>query len=325
MLAVVILSLALAVVDRQDADRLYEHGQFRQAADQYRKLLDANPADTSLSIRFGDCALQLGLFQDAETAFERVLHAAPDSLAALVGKTEALLGEGKSTDARQPISSAMRLAPGDRDVRRAFAHVLEANNQFFPAERILKELTGADPQDAQSWFLLGELSYRGGYYQAAQESLATSLAIQPANRRAQIYSAVCLIKTGRLDEGEAQSKRLIQDPSTPKDLDLWLTYVELLYDSNRTNDALQTANQVVAFASDSPIARYWLAKTLLQAGNLAEASREAEQAVATAPQLPFARVLLLQVYRRQGRSADAERQAAWLRDYDDRRARHEPR
>jgi len=64
---------------------------------------------------------------------------------------------------------------------------------------------------------------------------------------------------------------------------------------------------------------------LLQAGNLAEASREAEQAVATAPQLPFARVLLLQVYRRQGRSADAERQAAWLRDYDDRRARHEPR
>ncbi len=325
MLAVMLLSLALAAVDRTAADRLYQHRQYREAADQYRKLLDVNPRDASLLVRLGHCAQQLGQFQDAETAFRRALDAAPDSLPALVGISEALLAQGRPEDARQSISVGLRLNPDDRDVRRALAHTLEANHQVFEAESIFQKLTSSDAKDSESWFLLGELQYRGGYYRAAEESLAKSLAIQPANRRAETYRAVCLVKTGRIDEGEAQSKRLIQDPATPKDLDLWLTYVELLYDSNRAAEALRTANQVVGFAPNHPIARYWLAKTLLQAGQLAEASSEAERAVSAAPQLPFARVLLLQIYRRQGRSSDAKRQADWLREYDDRRARHDAR
>jgi predicted Zn-dependent protease len=141
--------------------------------------------------------------------------------------------------------------------------------------------------------------------------------------QARIYRAVCLVKTGALLEGEAECQRLMLDPATPKDLDLWLTYVELLYNSERTSDALRVANEVTGFAPAHPIARYWLAKCLLQSGKLADASVEAEQAVAAAPQLPFARTLLLQIYRKQGRTADAARQADWLREYEDRRARRD--
>ncbi len=325
MLTVLLLVLALAGVDRATADRMYENGQYQEAAVQYRKLVDASPRDASLLIRLGDSAHRMGQFQEAESAFRRALEAAPDSIAALVGIAEAFLGEGRPRDAMQSISAARRLNPGDRDVRRALAHLLMATNQFFPAETLLKELTGSDPKDSKSWFLLAELMYRGGYYRAAQESLEKSLAIQPANRRAQIYRAVCLVKTGRLEDGEAECKKLILDPSTPKDLDLWLTYVELLYDSNRAEEALRVANEAIGFAPGDPIARYWLAKTLLEAGKLAEATGEAERAVAAAPQLPFARTLLLQIYRRQGRTADAARQADWLRDYDDKRARRDPR
>jgi tetratricopeptide (TPR) repeat protein len=323
MLMALLLGLAVAGADRTAADHMYEHGQYQDAAGQYSKLVNANPNDASLLIRLGDCQQQIGQFPAAERSFRGALERAPDSLPAWVGLTEAFLSEGRPRDAMQSASRALRVNSNDRDARRAMAHVLAATNQFLQAEGMFRELTGSDPKDARSWFLLGELMYRGGYYHAAQQSLEKSLALQPANVRARIYRAVCLVKTGSLQEGEAQCKRLIDDPTTPKDLDLWLTYVELLYDSQRTSEALRMANQVIGFAPDHPIARYWLAKCMLQSGKLADASAEAERAVAAAPQLPFARTLLLQIYRKQGRTADAARQADWLREYEDRRARRD--
>jgi len=323
MLMAVLLGLALAGADRTAADQLYEHGQYQEAARQYGQLLEANPHDASLLIRLGDCQQQIGQFPAAESAFRRALEAAPDSLPAWVGLTDVFLAEGRPGDAQQSSSRALALNSNNRDARRAVAHVLVATNHFFQADEMLRALTGSDPKDAKSWFLLGELMYRGAYYHAAQESLDKSLALQPANVQARIYRTVCLVKTGALQEGEAECQRLMLDPATPKDLDLWLTYVELLYNSERTSDALRVANEVTGFAPAHPIARYWLAKCLLQSGKLADASVEAEQAVAAAPQLPFARTLLLQIYRKQGRTADAARQADWLREYEDRRARRD--
>jgi tetratricopeptide (TPR) repeat protein len=323
MLMALLLGLALAGADRTAADHMYEQGQYQDAAGQYRKLVGANPRDASLLIRLAECQQQTGQFPDAESAFRRALEVAPDSLPAWVGLSEALLAEGRPGDAIQASSRALGLNPNDRDSRRAAAHVLAATNHFFQAEGMLKELTASDPKDDKSWFLLAELKYRGGYYYSAQESLEKSLSIRPQNLRAQIYRAVCLVKIGRLPEGEEQCKRLILNPATPKDLDLWLTYVELLYDSQRTSEALRMANEVIGFAPEHPIARYWLAKCLLASGKLAEASVEAERAVAAAPQLPFARALLLQIYRKQARTAEATRQADWLREYEDRRARRD--
>lgn len=323
MLMALLLGLALAGTGRKAADQMYELGQYHDAAKQYSKLVEGSPRDASLLIRLGECQQQIGQFPEAESAFRRALEQAPGSLPALVGLTEALLGEGRPRDAMQSGSRALGLYPHDRDARRAAAHVMVATNDFFRAEGMLKELTASDPKDERSWFILGELKYRGGYYHAAQESLDKALLLRPTDLRARIYRAVCLVKTGNLQEGEAQCKRLIVNPATPKDLDLWLTYVELLYDSQRTSEALRVTNEVVGFAPEHPIARYWLAKCLVQSGNLVDASVAAERAVAAAPQLPFARALLLQIYRKQGRTADAARQADWLREAEDRRARRD--
>jgi tetratricopeptide (TPR) repeat protein len=317
----VLLVFVLAAADRNAADRRYSEGQYGAAAEQYRQLLKANPRDPALLIRLADCVRQLGQLQEAQKDLEAALEAAPDSLAALVTLTEVFLAEGRAQDAMQSSSRALRLNPADRDVRRVVAHTSLVTRRFFQAESILKELTASDPSDAKSWYLLGELMYRGGYYRAAEEALEKCLAVEPANRRAEIFRAVCLVKCGRLPEGEAACKRLIANADTPKDLDLWLTYAEVLYDSDRTEEALRIASQATGFAPADPVARYWLAKCLLQAGKLPEATIEAERAVAAAPQLPFPRTLLLQIYRIQGRTADAARQAEWLRDYDDHRAR----
>jgi protein O-GlcNAc transferase len=323
MLMALLLGLAAAGADRTAADHMNEQGHYREAAGEYRQLADADPLDASILIRLGECQQQMGEFPDAESSYRRALKQAPDSVPAWAGLVEALLAEGRPRDAMQSGSRALALNANDRDARRAVAHVLAVTNDSFRAEEMLQELTASDSKDYKSWFVLGELKYRMGYYYAAQESFEKSLIIRPANLRAQIYRAVCLVKTGRLSEGEEHCKRLILDAATPKDLDLWLTYVELLYDSQRTSEALRTANEVIGFAPEHPIARYWLAKCLLQSGRLADASVEAERAVAAAPQLPFARSLLLQIYRKEGRIAEAARQADWLRQYEDRRARRD--
>jgi tetratricopeptide (TPR) repeat protein len=202
----------------------------------------------------------------------------------------------------------------------ADAMALGRKGQYFDAERALKDLLRTDAGDAAVHAALGELYYRFGHYEAAVPALSKAIELRPADRQSRIWKAVCLFKLGQADAAVATTRELLAETPPPNDIDLSLTYAEYLYQQRDLEEALKQTRAAIAFAPRHPVGYFWLARLLLEKRQLDEAAGAAERSVALAPELPFARNLLVRIYRMEGRAADSEKQAAWIRDYENRKA-----
>jgi predicted Zn-dependent protease len=132
--------------------------------------------------------------------------------------------------------------------------------------------------------------------------------------------AVCLMKIGQQERGEAEARTLLAERPPLNDVDVTLTLAEVLYERGDLRGALALADEAMAFAPRHPIPPYWRARVLLQQKQILAAAKSAEDSVRLAPQLPFAHDLLSRIYRLQGRTADAARETEWLRQFENQKA-----
>ncbi|MBI1788405.1 MAG: tetratricopeptide repeat protein [Acidobacteria bacterium] len=290
MLVTLLLLSALAAADQTAAAKAYAEGRFVEAATLYHALLQSSPGDGAL----------------------------------LGGLGKVLVAMHRPAEAMTYLSRAVQMLP-DRDLRRAMAEALQELNQFFEAEKLLRDLTRSAPRDGESWRLLGSLLYHNGYYGSALQSLDKALALQPANKTVKIQRAVSLMRLARTQEAEAACLELLADPSTAKNLDVLLSYVQVLYESGRLEAARHQADEALAVGAENAMAHFWKGRILYQLGRMEEALREAGRAVQIAPQLPAPRTLLLKVCQRLGLNEEAGRQVEWLRSLEDQKARRERR
>jgi tetratricopeptide (TPR) repeat protein len=284
MLPILLLMLLAAEASGQTPDQLYRQGKYAEAASAYRQLIDGDP----------------------------------NSADALAGLGRSLLRLHRAGEAVAYLSKAVQLKPADVEMKQALARSYLDTGNAAGAQSLTEFLDESDPHNAETLFLLGESMYRSGFYERAAQALKESLALQADNPAAKNFYAVSLAKSGHLAEAEAACKQLLQDRTKPSDLDVLLTYVQVLDEDGRIAEAQPYAEAAVREQPDNPIARYWQARLLFQSGRLEGAAKEAERSIALSPNLPFARNLLLQIYRKMGRQEDAQRQAEWLRDYNDR-------
>ncbi len=316
---VVLVSLLLTFAGQvSEGDRLYLSGRFADALVQYREQAPRNLENPLLWARMADCELRLGRLQEAERSFRRAIDINGDFQIALVGLGKTAIAMGRPRDAMPLLSRALQLSSEDRDAQRTLARALGQLNQFPQAERLLKNLVKEDLQDTISWFYLGELLYRNGYYAGALSPLEKSLTSQTDSLQARIYHAVSLFKTGHTLEAEAEFSDLSNNPAALRDPDFLLVYAELLDETFRPWEALRRTDLAVEATPNSTMAHFWRARILMRLGRLTEAAEAAERSVELAPHLPFGHNLLVQIYRRQGRSEDAARQASWVREYQNR-------
>ncbi len=261
---------------------------------------------------------QAGNFAGAASAYQETLKAHPDSADAWAGLGRTLQRLGHSRDAVLCLRKALQLKPADTAIESTLARTYLEVGDIGEAIALLEPLTSKDPGNLEFRRLLGEVMYRGGYYaHAAQLLQAGDATGDPEDRRLAGMYAVSLAKTGRSTEAVAACKRLLDPPASPLDLDVVLTYVELLDDAGRPAEALTYADRAVKDQPSNPATHLWKARLLWHSGQTADAAREAEQSISLAPTLPFARSLLLQIDRKLGRAEDAQRQADWLREYND--------
>ena len=273
---------------------------------------------TEASGQTADELYRQGKYAEAASAYRQRINGDPNSADALAGLGRCLLRLHRAGEAVAYLSKAVQLKPADAGMKQALARsYLDAGNAG-GAQNLIEFLYESDPHNAETLFLLGESMYRSGFYERAAQALKESLALQADNPAAKNFYAVSLAKSGHLAEAEAACKQLLEDRTKPLDLDVLLTYVQLLDEDGRIAEAQPYAERAVREQSDNPISHYWQARLLFQADRLEGAAKEAEQSVALSPSLPFARNLLLQIYRKLGRQEDAERRAEWLREYNDR-------
>lgn len=219
-------------------------------------------------------------------------------------------------------------------VRYDLARALAKKGDYPAARDVLSGIAPADPQYARAQALLGEVAakspadglfaeaeglVKSEYFAAALAKLDEALRLGPAApwaERAQVDRAICLAKLSRTAEAEAAFRNLAAQPGAAHTSELQLAYVELLFDTGRTEEALRRADAALAAAPNLALAQFWRAKLLLQLRRLPEAATAAEEAAKLTPDEPQPHNLLIRIYQLQGRAQDAAREAAWLRDYE---------
>jgi len=260
---------------------------------------------------------QAGRFSEAAEAYRAEIKAHPDSAEAWAGEGRSLLKLGRLREASLYLAKALQLRPGDAFITRTLARCyLDAGD----AAAVIALLERTDDKDPDVQRLLGEAMYRAGYYGRALQLLERTAKDRSGDQNAMAMYAVSLAKTGQTAEAERLCKRLLEPAVRPFNLDVLLTYAEILDDTSRSTEALRYADLAIEDQPANPVVHLWKARLLWHSGQTADAAREAERSVSLAPDLPFARNLLLQIYRKQGRIEDADHQADWLRQYNDRLA-----
>lgn len=312
MAAWLLLSLLAASTDPTAGDRLFAAGRFPDAARVYRELLRDSPRDAKLLLRLGTTEYQMGSFAAALAEFRKAVAIAPNLEQAEVGLGVSLLSLDRSREAIPFLEKAARSKPSDRMALRALGHAYQKENDLFRGEPILKSLVAADPKDAESWYYLGTLLYDNNYYVPAAEALKASLALQPANERAEIYEAGALAKLGRAREAGELFGALISKPSTAANPELWLGYAQFLFENGDAKPSLQVIDRANELSPDSAKILFWRSRISMALGDMAGAETDARKAVQLAPELPNARNLLMKICRARGLDSAADEQAAWL-------------
>jgi len=302
----------LAAADTSAGDRLYAAGRFPDAARVYRALLRDSPRDVNLLVRLGTTEYQMGSFAGAEAGFREAIAIAPNLEPAQVGLGVSLLSLGRSREAIPFLEKAAKSTPSDSMALRALGHAYQERNDLFRGEPILRSLVAADPKDAESWYYLGALLYDNNYYLPAAEALRASLALQPANDRAEILAAGALAKLGRAREAGELFGALILRASTAASPELWLGYAEFLFENGEAKPSLQAIDRANRLSPNSAKVLFWRSRIAMALGDLERAEADARKAIQIAPELPNARNLLMKICRARGFARAADEQAAWL-------------
>ncbi|HEY6341235.1 MAG TPA: tetratricopeptide repeat protein [Bryobacteraceae bacterium] len=291
----VLALLFLAADDgRGDADRLFASGRYDEAANAYVRLLETSPND-------------LGLLEHAGNSY---------------------LAQNRPTLAIPFFKRALALSPNDLDAARQLATAFSAINEFGEAQSLLAHVAQLDPADAVTWFRLGVLMYMRGAYPSAVEDLDRALALGFAGHglsgrdsaqyqnRAEVVRAVAQVEMGRPAEAAKELPKLMARPENAGDLTLRFSWVELLYDAGRYQEAIQQVDIALASSPENSSAHFWRARILSQQQKVPEAIAEAEKARDLSPESPGPRGLLVRLYQKVGQAADAGREAEWLRAHE---------
>jgi tetratricopeptide (TPR) repeat protein len=296
-------------------DDLYRKGQFQDVVEQAQDLLRSTPRNADLLTRLGSAQFRLGQVSEAERTFREALVSAPGHPEARLGLGNALLTLGKASEAVTVFESLSRQLPGHQPLRRTLARAYSEGGRFAEAEALLQALVKSDPKDADSWYGLGLLNYRSGYYAAALKALDTALGLSVQHLDARIYRAGALDALGRVPEAEAEFQKLLEAPALRTQPGLQLGYGQLLLQSGRNKEALDRFDQATQLAPELSDAQLWRARALLRIGRVNEAMQAAERAERLSPNTAAPHALLVKIYRLAGNEELAAKEASWLREY----------
>lgn len=305
--AIALVAIGFRQLPREDGER------FERAKEFYRARAELNSDDAQQQFAAGRFYFLAGEMDRAVTAFRNSLKLDP-KIPAQYALAEALAQKGDQKGAQQVLEEIPRSDPQYSRAQQLFA-TLEAKGT---AENDTTGEAAPAGSDARKLFLDGQLQYQNDNYNEALKELEQALQGAPDAEwatKAQIDRAICLEKLGRTQEAEAAMKALSDNPAAENDVDLQLSYAELLSDTGRADEALKRIDTAITAAPQAPMAHFWRAKVLLQLHRTDEAANAAEQAQRLMPNLPFAHNLLVKIYELQGRTKEAAQEAQWLRDY----------
>ena len=125
----------------------YEAGQFKAAADAFRRAVGAAPGSVTPRVNLGLALAQLGDARGAVEQFEAAVRIDPDNVAARSGLGQLLARQKRDAEAIDHLRIAFRLAPDDRQIRTDLTAALMRLERKDEAIEVLTKARSVDVDD----------------------------------------------------------------------------------------------------------------------------------------------------------------------------------
>ena len=252
----------------QDAIRAHQAGNFTEATQLYRQVLQANPRDFQGLYLLGFMQYQQGLLEDARRLIGKALKVNPRAADAWYNYGCVFMALSHNAEALSSFDAALAIAPDYLDAlvnRSAALMALGRNEEALGAcERALEIL----PDAIESLNLRGEVLQRLSREESALAAYDTILKLYPNNAEAHRNRGNIFLKKKRLEEAIAEyEKAVAADP------DSYIARGNLLHCKLHTCDWRGRDEQRRIFARDVRFGR----RVLGQIENLAFTSSAEDQ------------------------------------------------
>lgn len=233
----------------QEARRLHLAGRLAEAADLYRRVLNAEPAHCEALYGLGMAHAQAGRLTDGERLLAQALAANPKFAEGWRARGTMLAHLGRSDDARLCLDRALALDPGFKEARADLAALLADGTSSADMLKETELALARRPDDADAW-----------------------------NRRGAL-----LVSIGRREDALASFERGVS--LDPKNAEMLCNRATLLFEMNRPDEALASFDTLVAIAPELAVGWNNRGNTLMKLERFEEAAESYGRAVAIAPEL----------------------------------------
>ena len=225
---------------------------------------DSMQADVQLAK--GNAALSRSDGVAAEIAFKSALKAGASRDRVAAGLGEALLGQGKGTEARAWLGLAQFAASEQVHGLRMLSRLEIADGNLVQARQALDRVLVIAPQNAEVWVDYAQLLYRSGAQLQSVDAVEKALAIDAANVRALEFRGLMV----RDQFGPAAAIPWFEAAllRSPNDAVLLGGYAATLGDLGRAKQMLAVTRRMTDIGAAAPRAFFMQAVLAARAGNL---------------------------------------------------------
>jgi tetratricopeptide (TPR) repeat protein/thiol-disulfide isomerase/thioredoxin len=218
---------------------------------------------------YGIAFVEYGLIDDAQVAFERVVHDTPSHAGAWFNLGTVYLNKGDFPQAQRCLHEAVRLDPQDADAWNNLGLIAGQQEKYDEALEYFRHAALANPNHPLAVQNMMRIYQMEGRAADAQAMLAQLIVKAPTNPGLHLGLAMALIGQDKMDAGRAELETAIR--LKPDFVDAINNLGALLLQSGDTAAALQQFERCVQIAPDSAHAAINLAAAYTRTGQTAQA------------------------------------------------------
>src|SRR5215813_2409655 len=280
-------------------------GQYEESVEVYQRALKLAPNLGPILLNLGIAHHRAGEFAKAVEAFQAVLSKAPDAVQAKQLLGISLVEVGRDSEAVPYLEQSLAASPDNPAVLYSLglAYLRLGRPQ---TNEIVARLERTPDGVAASHLLKGQALLGTFEFEGALGELEAAVKLNPQLPRLQYSLGLALVKLGRYSAAIAAFETELS--RTPRDFST-LYYLAYTHEADGGLDrAYERIQQALRLAPQSSEANTLLGKILMKQDRPREALAPLETAVKSDPADPNKRYLLARVYQRLGRRQDADRE-----------------
>jgi choline-sulfatase len=293
----------------KEASTLSFAGKVDEAIATVRQALATDPEIVEGYLLLGNFYKKVKRPEDAIAAYRDALARDNEHQNALFSLALAYKDEGRLDEARVGFERARALDPRNGRVVWQLADLWMRKGDFRQAEAILTDALALKVDEHRLLLKLGESRIEARLFDEAERALRAALEKKPGLALAQFDLGLAYEGKGQIEKAiEAYQAEL---STNPKAYRAAFNAAKLLQKIGRGREAIAHYRKAIEIDPSFGTGQLYLAKALLDAGDLGGAEQWARSGLTNKPEprmAPLGHYVLADIYERQGRAAEARRE-----------------